>query len=72
MEWILLLALSAIIAILYSKINIFVQGTTWGAKIYGNGSFLRATAVATGVIFLSIVIASVVLGLVADKPRLPA
>lgn len=67
----LLLALSAIIAILYSKINTFVQGTTWGAKFYGNGSFLRVTAVTTGVIFVSLLIGGLVLGAVAEKPRLP-
>jgi hypothetical protein len=66
----LILALSAIVAILYSKINAYAVGTTWGTKIIGNGSFARTTALATGVIFVSIILASFILGVVDSKPKL--
>lgn len=67
----LLLALSAIVAIVSTKLNSVVMASTWGKNFYGNGSFLRATATATLVIFLSLILASFVLGAVDSKPRLP-
>ena len=68
---ILLLALSAIVAIIFTKLNTYAVSTTWGAKIVGNGSFARTTALTTIVIFVSIIAASFILGAVDSKPRLP-
>lgn len=71
MSLLLLLALAAIISIIYQKLNTAVMASAWGTKVYGNGSFARATAVMTFVIFVSIIAASLILGVVDSKPRLP-
>lgn len=68
---ILLVALSVIVAIFYQKINAVVMKSAWGVKIYGNGSFTRATAVIAFVIFVSLIAASIILGAVDKTPKLP-
>jgi hypothetical protein len=71
MSLLVLLAFSAIISIIYQKLNPWVATTSWGAKALGNGSFFRATAVMTFVIFVAVIGASFILGAVDSSPRLP-
>jgi hypothetical protein len=71
MSLLVLLAFAAIISIIYQKLNPWIASTSWGAKALGNGSFFRATAVMTFVIFVAIIGASILLGAVDSRPQLP-